>query len=84
MREDEKLIKIAEYENEFDAELMKSKLDNAGIQSVVFGEDIGAIKPYSTTQFNVELQVFEKDVEKAKQILAEKAEMGDENVEGDQ
>ncbi len=72
MLEDEKLIKIAEFETGFDAELAKQTLDSAGIESIVVGEDIGAIKPYSTTSFNVELQVFEKDVEKAKQILAEK------------
>ena len=72
MREDEKLVKIAEFENEFDAELAKQVLESAGIQSVVFGEGIGAIKPYTTTQFNFELQVFAKDTERAKQVLAEK------------
>ena len=84
MNENEKLVTIAEFENGFDAELAKLALDNAGINSVVLGEDIGAIKPYSSTSFNVELQVFEKDVEKAKQVLAEKTQQGDDDVESDQ
>lgn len=84
MHDDQKLVTIADYENEFDAELAKLTLDNAGIESVVMGEDIGAIKPFSTTNYNVELQVFEKDVEKAKQVLAEKAEQGDQEVESNE
>ncbi len=85
MHDDEKLVTLADFENEFDAELAKLTLDNAGIESVVMGEDIGTIKPFSSTNFNVELQVFEKDVERARQVLAEKAEQGDEeNAESDQ
>ena len=85
MRDDEKLVKIAEFDSEFDAELAKLALDNAGIESVVFGEGISSIKPYTSTEFNIELQVFEKDVEQARQILAEKAEQGDdEDTESDQ
>ncbi len=84
MKENEKLVTIAEFENGFDAEFAKLALDNAGINSVVLGEEIGAIKPYSSTSFNVELQVFEKDVEKAKQILAEKTQLGDDDAESDQ
>jgi tryptophanyl-tRNA synthetase len=70
MHDDEKLVSIAEFENSFDAELAKVALDNAGIRSTVLGEDIGIIQPYTSTLFHVELQVFEKDAERAKEVLA--------------
>ncbi len=77
MRNDEKLVAIAELENGFDAELAKLALDNAGIESVVFGEDLITMLPHISA-IRVELQVFEKDVERAKQVLAERADKGDE------
>ena len=40
MRDDQKLVPIAEFEGSFDAELAKLALENAGIESVVFGEDL--------------------------------------------
>ena len=85
MRDDEKLITIAEFENGFDAELAKVTLENASINSVVLGEDIGTIKPYSSTSFNVKLQVFEGDVERAQQVLAEMEPLDDsDSDEGDE
>lgn len=84
MHENEKLVTIQEFQGEFDAELAKLTLENAGIDAVVFGEDLVTNLPHINA-IRVELQVFEKDVEKAKQVLAEKAEQGDdENVESDQ
>jgi len=79
MKEDQKLETIGEFESSFDAELAKTTLENAGIESIVVGEDIGTIKPFST---NVKLQVFEKDVERAKEILAKQEPL--ENSEGDE
>ena len=81
MREDEKLVKIAEFESGFDAELAKVTLENAGIESVVFGEDLVVNMPSIQTIF-IELKVFEKDADRAKQVLAEKTPLdGDENDE---
>ena len=77
MHDDEKLVSIAEFENSFDAELAKVTLDNAGIRSTVLGEDLGVVQPYSGTLFNVELQVFEKDAERAKEILAKQEPLDD-------
>jgi len=71
MREDKKLVKVAEFDNNFDAELAKVALDNAGIESVIFGEDLTANVTFNTAIFNVEIQVMEDDVERAKQVLAE-------------
>jgi hypothetical protein len=72
MDEDKKLVTIAEFDNSFDADLAKLTLDNAGIESVVLGEDLAANVTFNTAIFNVEIQVMEDDVEKAKQVLAEK------------
>ncbi|MEN8127394.1 MAG: DUF2007 domain-containing protein [Planctomycetota bacterium] len=67
MLDDQKSVTIGEFESSFDAELAKVTLENAGVESIVVGEDIGTIKPFST---NVKLQVLEKDAERAKEILA--------------
>ena len=76
MRDDEKLVAIAEFVGSFDAELAKLALDNAGIESTVFGEDLVTMLPHINA-IRVELRVFESDVEKAKQVLSERADEGD-------
>jgi len=82
MRENEKLVTIERFENSFDAELAKLMLDNAGIESVVLGEALGHIYPDTGTSFCVVLQVFESDVDKAKAVLTQKKELGeDEDVD---
>jgi 4-alpha-glucanotransferase len=77
MRDEQKLVTIVEFENAFDAELSKVTLENVGIESIVVGEDVGTIKPFST---NVKLQVFEKDIERAKEVLAEKTPLDSDEV----
>jgi hypothetical protein len=82
MHDEEKLVAIAEFEGSFDAELAKLTLENEGIESVVFGEDLITNLPHINA-IRVELQVFEKDAARAKQILADKQPLngdeGDEN-----
>ena len=81
MREDEKLVTIAKFESGFDAELAKVTLENAGIESVVFGEDLVVNMP-TIEPIYIELKVFEKDADQARQVLAEKTPLdGDENAE---
>ena len=88
MDEDKKLVKVAEFDNSFDAELAKVALDNAGVESVIFGEDLTANVTFNTAIFSVEIQVMEDDAERAKQILAEMEPLedgdSDEDDEGDQ
>ena len=76
MRDDQELVAIAEYEAEFDAELARTTLEDAGIQAVVFGPDLTTMLPHINA-IRIELRVFEDDVEKAKQILAEKHPLED-------
>ena len=81
MREDEKLVTIAKFESGFDAELAKVTLENEGIESVVFGEDLVVNMP-TIEPIYIELKVFEKDADQARQVLAEKTPLdGDENAE---
>ncbi|MHC4233020.1 MAG: putative signal transducing protein [Planctomycetota bacterium] len=81
MHEDEKLVTIAKFESGFDAELAKVTLENAGIESVVFGEDLVVNMP-TIEPIYIELKVFEKDADRARQVLAEKTPLDDdENAE---
>lgn len=84
MRENEKLVTVQEFENTFDAELGKIALDSAGVESVIVGDNLVTTMVYGVPSITVELQVRQSDVEKAKQILAEKNEVSDEDVESDQ
>lgn len=77
MRDEEKLVPVAEFDGGFDAELAKAALQDAGIEAVVFGEDLMPTLPNIET-FRVQVRVFEKDLERAKQVLAEKQPLDDE------
>jgi hypothetical protein len=68
MNMEDKLVKIAEYETSFEAELAKSRLEDEGIKAAALGADLVA-NMHTIQLAMVELQVFEKDVEKAMQIL---------------
>jgi hypothetical protein len=68
MKEDQKLVTIAEYENSMDAELAKLALDNAGIQSVILGEPIHC-SLYPVFSPYVKVQVFEEDADRARHLL---------------
>jgi hypothetical protein len=68
MKEDQKLVTIAEYDNSMDAELAKITLDNAGIESVIMGEPIHS-SLYPVFSPYVKLQVFEEDADRAKHLL---------------
>lgn len=83
MRDDEKLVAIAEFENEFDAELAKNVLVDAGIEATVFGENLMPSLP-NIEAFRVELRVFEKDAERAQQVLAEQQPLEEDEDTGDE
>ena len=64
-----KLVTVGEFETGFEAELAKAQLEAEGIEAIVVGGELatnrGAVGPIA-----VELQVFEKDAQKAAQIIA--------------
>ncbi len=66
---EDKLVTIAEYETGFEAELAKVRLEEEGINAIVVGGDLVANMP-TIAPIKVELQVFEKDAQKAAQIIA--------------
>ncbi len=66
---EDKLVTVEEFETGFEAELAKVQLEEEGIEAIVVGGELavnrGAVGPIA-----VELQVFEKDAQKAAQIIA--------------
>ena len=66
---EDKLVKIAEFETVFEAELAKVRLEEAQINASVQGGDLVTMM-VPLQQVRVELLVLEKDAERAKEILA--------------
>jgi len=66
---EDKLVTIAEYETGFEAELAKVRLEEEGIEAIVVGGDLVANMP-TIEVIKIELQVFERDAQKAAQIIA--------------
>lgn len=80
MRDEEKLITIERYENGVDAELAKLALEQAGIACSLAGLDLMVNMPYPNV-IAIELQVFERDAERAIEILNELSPLEDEQEE---
>ncbi len=77
MREKEPLVTVAEFENDFDAEIAKLALESAGLKVAVVGGDLMANMP-PIQEVRLQVQVLAADVEKAKQVLQEmEQESGD-------
>jgi len=66
---EDRLVTIGEFESGFDAELARMRLEEEGIEAVVVGGDLVANMP-PIELIKIELQVFEKDAQKAAEILA--------------
>lgn len=81
MRDNEKLITIERYENSLDAELAKMVLEQEGIVCSLAGLDLMVNMPYPNV-IAIELQVFERDAERAIEILDSHTPLEEED-EGD-
>jgi len=66
---EDKLVTVGEFETGFEAELVKVRLEEQGVEAIVVGEDLVANMP-TIERIKIELQVFEKDAEKAAKIIA--------------
>ena len=85
MKENQKLVTIARFENEFEAQQAKIPLEEAGIHAVICGEILGGAGfPYTGKANFVELQVFEEDREQAEAILEEQLGTADEDENMDE
>jgi len=66
--ENEKLVTIAEFEHDFEAEMVRIALEDADIPCTVVGGDLMANLP-PIEPIKIELQVFERDAERAAAIV---------------
>ena len=67
---DDKLITIAEYDQEFEAQFARDMLKNSGINAVIVGGNVKSLA-HPAMSMSVQLKVFEADVERGRQILTE-------------
>ncbi len=65
---EDKLVTVGEFETGFEAELVKVQLEAEGIEAIVVGGDLLAFMP-AIGVIKVQLKVFEKDAQKAAQII---------------
>lgn len=76
MNENEKLIKIAEFADDVQAHILRIKLESAGIEVFVLGDQLMSVVPKAGIP-RVEVCVKTSDVEEAKRILSEKEPLED-------
>ncbi len=67
---DDKLITIAEYDQEFEAQFACNMLQDSGIKAVVVGGNVRSLA-HPAMSMSVQVKVFEADVERGRQILTE-------------
>lgn len=72
----DKLITIAQFENYLEANLARQMLEEGGIKSAVTGQNAANVFSGLPAVGFIELQVFEKDAEKALEILNANPEQG--------
>jgi hypothetical protein len=71
----DKLVTIAEFADYIEAEMVKQLLDDYGVKSVVTEENAANLYPVSGVA-GPELQVLEKDAQRAREILESRKEQG--------
>ena len=57
-----KLITIASFSSDFEAEIAKGKLQSSGIESFIFKDDCGGMRPHMLLTAGVQLKVIERDL----------------------
>ena len=65
---EDKLVTIAEFEQDYEAEMARAALEEAEIESTVVGGDLLANMP-ALSPIRIQIQVFERDVVRAQEIL---------------
>ena len=66
----DKLVTAGEFKTCFEAELAKVQLEAEGIDAIVIGGNLVGYRGVGYRGIKVELQVFEKDAQRAAQIIA--------------
>ena len=78
---DDKLVTIAEFESDLDAQMAKSVIEANGINAIIVGGNVKDLLPVDG-MLNVQLQVFARDAEQARAILS--SQEGQVEHQGDQ
>jgi len=65
---DPEIVVVRTFLNTFDAELAKSALEAAGIESMIRADDCGGVRPH-LWMGGVELLVMEGEVDRAEEVL---------------
>jgi len=64
-----KLITVASFSSDFEAEIAKGKLQSLGIESFIFKDDCGGMRPHMLLTAGVQLKVSDRDFSEARNIL---------------
>ena len=79
----DKLVTIAEFEQDYEAEMVRVALKEAGIESTVLGGDLLANMP-ALSPIRIQIQVFGRDVDRAQEILQAQPDQGEGDQGGDE
>jgi hypothetical protein len=71
------LTEVVSFSNEFEAEIVKAKLSEAGIESVIFHESAGGLYPSLNNAFGIKIFVNLKDADRAKILVEENTGLQD-------
>jgi hypothetical protein len=78
-RKREKLITFARFGNESEALEMQTELESRNIKSVIMGNGLWTSFPNNRPKVSeIIVQIFEKDLDDAKQVLVEQNQQGNE------
>ena len=74
--DDDKIIVFMTFDNPFEANLIKTKLESEGIECFLSDENMVALNPlYSHAVGGIKLHIFEKDFRDAQNLLKENNEL---------
>jgi hypothetical protein len=73
----EHMIPLAEFENEFEAEIARGHLKSAGIDAIVLKDDAGGMFPSLQETEGVHLLVQQDQKVNARRVLEERKTVGD-------
>ena len=67
----ERLVLLKEYASDFEANIVRTRLESEGIPCMIANETFSSIYPLTMNSIGaIRLMIFEKDLERAQQILA--------------
>lgn len=86
MNIDDELVTLETYYNPMLAEIIRAKLEANGIASLITDESLGVLYPvYNQGGGGIKLKVFARDLERAKEIVADQPNLSsDADVTGEQ